>query len=182
MQLCLLSVAYVFPYHNPTTTLGRSVHNVDISKPLAYTTTYMMSAICPVQLKLGFIREEHTSSVCQWPSKVSICPLKSVTTPNCSQDKTLVMTSMHMSFPENVSDNLCRNYLVVQTHSFISYPGGWSRTIPQVKKPDVEVLGWRGYTRSVVVRLVGHTAKFSKMMLEAACGREINIQFSDTMS
>jgi hypothetical protein len=33
--------------------------------------------------------------------------------------------------------------------------GGWSQTIPQVKKPDVEVLGWCGYKWSVVVRLVG---------------------------
>jgi hypothetical protein len=36
MQLCLLSVAYAFPYHNPTTT-GHSVHNIDFSKPLAHT-------------------------------------------------------------------------------------------------------------------------------------------------
>ena len=28
--------------------------------------------------------------------------------------------------------------------SFISCPGGWSQTIPQVKKPDVEILGWCG--------------------------------------
>jgi hypothetical protein len=41
--------------------------------------------ICPIQLKPGFIRKEHTSPACQQPSKVSICPLKSVTTPNCSQ-------------------------------------------------------------------------------------------------
>jgi hypothetical protein len=49
--------------------------------------------------------------------------------------------------------------------SFISSPGGWSQTNPQVKKSDVEVLGWRGYTWSAVVRLVGHTAKFFKMTL-----------------
>jgi hypothetical protein len=35
--------------------------------------------------------------------------------------------------------------------------------IPQVKKPDVEVLGWHGHTCSAVVRLVGITVKFSKM-------------------
>jgi hypothetical protein len=60
MQLCLLSVAYAFPYHNPTITMRHSVHNVDISKPLAH-----MPTICPVQLKLGFIHEEHTSPACQ---------------------------------------------------------------------------------------------------------------------
>ena len=68
---------------------------------------------------------------------------------------------MQMSFPETFSDSLCRNSPVVQTHSFISCLGGWSQTILQVKKPDVEVLSWRGYTWSAVVRPGGHTAKFS---------------------
>ena len=35
MQLCLLSVAYACPYHNPT--MGHSVHNVVIRKPLTHT-------------------------------------------------------------------------------------------------------------------------------------------------
>jgi hypothetical protein len=56
------------------------------------------------------------------------------------------------SFPEMFFDSLCRHSLVVQTHSFISCPGGWSQMIPQVKKTNVEVLGWSGYTWSAVVR------------------------------
>jgi hypothetical protein len=30
IQLCLLSVAYAYPFHNPTATMGHSVHNVDV--------------------------------------------------------------------------------------------------------------------------------------------------------
>jgi hypothetical protein len=45
MQLCLLSVAYAYPYHNPTATMRHSVHNIDISKTLAHTTpNYLPSA------------------------------------------------------------------------------------------------------------------------------------------
>jgi hypothetical protein len=46
----------------------------------------------------------------------------------------------------------------------------------------VGILGWRRYMWSVVVRPVGCTAKFSKTMLEAASGRELNIQLSGNSS
>ncbi len=48
-------------------------------------------------------------------SNVNLCPLKSDTMTNCSQVETpMRTTSMQMSFPETVSDSLCRNSLVVQ--------------------------------------------------------------------
>jgi hypothetical protein len=46
----------------------------------------------------------------------------------------------------------------------------------------MEVLGWRGYTWSAVVKLIGRTAKFSKTMLEEAYGWEMNIQLSGNSS
>ncbi len=90
---------------------------------------------------------KRTPPKCQTPSNVSICPLKSVTTMNCSQVETPMRTmSMQMSFPEMVSDSLCRNSLVMQTDCCSSCLGGWSQTILEVKMLDVEVLGWCGYT------------------------------------
>ncbi len=175
IHLCSLSITYACPYHNPTATMGHSIHNVDISKPLTHTT---LSAICPGQKKPGFIREENTSPKWQMPSNVRSCPLKSVTMTNCSQVETpMRTTSMQMSFPETVSDSLCRNYLVMQTDCCSSCPGDWSQTILEVKMLDVEVLGWCGYT---VVRQVGCTA--SETPLETAYGREMNIQFTGNSS
>ena len=160
MQLCSLSVAYACPYHNHPSTVGHSVRTL-------FTTPNTLASICLVQLKPGFIHEENSSPACQWPSKVSICPLKSGTMLNCSQVKILVRTtSTQMRCPEMVSDSLCRNSFVVQTHRFINCPSGWCPTIPQLKKLDVEVLGCRGYTWSAVVRPVGRIAKFSKTELE----------------
>ncbi len=61
MHLCSLSITYACPYHKPTATIGHSIHNIDISKPLTHRTPYTLSAIYPVQWKPGFIHDENTS-------------------------------------------------------------------------------------------------------------------------
>ncbi len=145
------------PYHTPA-------HTITLPPPWATRSTTLTSAnrlptrrhTC--RLPSALYSENRDSSVkrkCQTPSNVSICPLKSVTTTNCSQVETpMRTTSMKMSFPETVSDCLCRNSLVMQTDCCSSCPGGWSQTILEVKMLDVEVLGWCGYTWSAVVRPV----------------------------
>ncbi|XP_054648420.1 uncharacterized protein LOC129190083 isoform X2 [Dunckerocampus dactyliophorus] len=71
-QTCSMGdVSDACPYHNPTATMGHSIHNTDIRKPLIHTTPHMLSAICPEQCKPGFIREENTSTTSQTPSNLS---------------------------------------------------------------------------------------------------------------
>ncbi len=39
-----MSITYACPYHNPTATMGHSIHKVDISKPLTHTDA--IHAVC----------------------------------------------------------------------------------------------------------------------------------------
>lgn len=37
MHLCLMSMTYTCPYHNPAATVGHYIHNIDNSKPFTHT-------------------------------------------------------------------------------------------------------------------------------------------------
>ncbi len=66
MHLCSLSITYTCPYHNPTATMGHSIHNVDISKPLTAHPHDAIHAVChlPCTVKTGIHPwREHLSKV-----------------------------------------------------------------------------------------------------------------------
>ncbi len=134
----------------------------------------------PSALYSDLTSQWNTSPKCQTPSNVSICPLKSVTTTNCSQVKTpMRTTSMQMSFPDMVSDSLCRHSLVMQTDCCSSCPGGWCQMILEVKMLDVDVLGWHGPVTHGL-RLWG---RLDVLPNDLKClWREINIQFTGNSS
>jgi hypothetical protein len=68
------------------------------------------------------------------------------------------MTSMQRSFPEALSERLCRNYFLYKP-TVSSAVRVVVSDYPQVKKPDVEGMACHGYTWPAVVRPVGCTAK-----------------------
>ncbi|KAK5925610.1 hypothetical protein CgunFtcFv8_018121 [Champsocephalus gunnari] len=49
MHLCSSSITYACPYHNPTTTMDHSIHNIAIRKPLTHMMPHTLPAICPEQ-------------------------------------------------------------------------------------------------------------------------------------
>ncbi len=60
---------------------------------------------------------------------------------------------MQMSFPETVSDSLCRNYLVFTNRLLQQLSGCLVSDDLGGEDAGLEVLGWCGYTWSAVVRL-----------------------------
>ena len=142
MQLCLLSVAYACPYHNPTAPWG-TLFTMLISancSPSQGHTRHLPSYSCNRDYSIKTRLLQHASSE-NLPTEVGYdAEMLSGLDPGEDNE--------HADELEAVSDSFCRNSLVVQTHIFISCPGGWSHTIPQVKKLDV--------------RPVGCTATFSK--------------------
>ena len=125
IKLCWLSEAHACPYHNSTTTM------------LIHTTLYMLSSICPVQMKPGIrLLRAHYSSVPvaiegeRLPTEVGYdAKLQSGQDPG--EDDDHADNCLRETY-----DSLCRNSLFVQTDNMICCPGGWSQMIPQVKKPD----------------------------------------------
>ena len=174
MQLCLLSIAYACPYNKPTTTtMGHAVHNVDISKPLAHMTPsarYSWNRDSSVKRALF----QHGNGHRMW-----------AVAPHRWANVEVGFNAELQSDPgedDKHEDEFPWDGFWQFMHSFISCPGSWSHTIRRVKKSDVEVLDWLGYTWSSVVMPVGRTDKFSKTTLEVAYCREINIQFSGNSS
>ncbi len=151
MHLCSLSITYACPYHNPTATMGHSIHNVDIRKPLTHTTPYTLSAIYPVQWKPGFILKRtplqsarrhrmwafaHSRRL-RWRTAVRLRPQWGRRACRWASLRWFLTVCAEILW-------LCKPIVA-----------GWSQTILEVKMLDVEVLGWCGYTWSAVVRPVG---------------------------
>ncbi len=176
MHLCSLSITYACPYHNPTATMGHSIHNIDISKPLPYTTPYSLFTFCPVQGKPGLIHEENTSPKCQTPSNVSICHSSWL------RWRTAVRPRPRWA---------CR---WASLRRFLTVCAEILWLCKPIVAAAVRVAGlgrswrwrcwmWRSWAGVVTCGLVcGCKTKFSETPLETAYGREMNIQFMGNSS
>ncbi len=140
MHLCSLSIKYASPYHNPTATMGHSIHNVDISKPLTHTTPYthcLPSALYSIN---------RDSSVKRTPLQSARRHRMWAFCHSSQLRRRTAVRSRHRWGRRASRWTSLRNSLVLQTYCCSSCPGGWSQTILEVKMLDVEVLGWCGYT------------------------------------
>ncbi len=139
----LLSITYACPYHNPTTTMGHSIHNVDIIKPL---TTRRHTRCLPSAL----YSENRDSSVKR-------TPLQSARPPSMwefAHSSRLQRRTAVRSRPR-WGRRACRWAsweIIFLCKPIVAAAGVWSQTILEVKMLDVEVVGWCGYTWSAIVR------------------------------
>ncbi|XP_073699787.1 beta-1,3-galactosyltransferase 1-like [Garra rufa] len=81
MHLCSLSITYTCPYHNPTTTMGHSIHKVDISKPTQRHTRCLPSALYSENQDSSMKRTPLQSGRCHRMCSLAqirdlICPIK----------------------------------------------------------------------------------------------------------
>ena len=163
------------PYHNPAT-MRHSVHNIDISKPLAHTTPYTLSGFCRYS----------------WNRASSV---KSTLLQDASGHQRWAFA--HWSRLQHQTAVKSRSWWGWMARRRASLR--WFLTvcaeILRFCKPTVSSVSsssgeearsegpWLVWLHVVcVVRTVVHTAKYSKTTLETAYGRDINIQFSGNSS
>lgn len=80
----------------------------------------------------------------------------------CSEIRTPARTTgTQMSFSNTASNSLCTNSLVAQRLCQLS--GCRVSDSIQVKKQDINILGWHDYTLPAAERLVEYSATFSEM-------------------
>ncbi len=151
IHLCSLSITYASPYHNPTATMGHSIHNVTSANrsPTRGHTRCLPSALYSENQDSSVKRTPlqsarhhrmwafaHSSRLRRWTA-VRLRPGR--------------RACKWASLRRFLTVCAVRNSLVMQTDCCSSCPGGWSQAILEVKMLDVEVLGWCGYTWSAVV-------------------------------
>ncbi len=168
--------------HNPTATMGHSIHKVDIRKPLTHTTPYTLSVICPVQWNSSVKRTPLQSARCHWMWAFA----------HSSRLRRRTAVRSRPDEDDEHADELPWDGLWQFVQKFFDYAnrllqqlsgGGWSQMVLEVKMLYMEVLGWCGYNMwCAVVRPVECTAKLSEMILETTYGREMNIQFMGNSS
>lgn len=151
MYLCLWLMAYVCLYCNPSAIIGHCVYNVDISKRLTHIMPNTRSALwysVNWDLSVRRTRVWRTSTVQHQhlPTKV------------CYNHKTAVKSRPHWGWCTHRWASL-RWFVTAFAEIFgsnldsccISCPDCWSQTILQVKKQNMELIGWHSYMWSAIL-------------------------------
>ncbi len=133
MHLCSLSITYASPYHNPTATMGHSIHNVTSANrsPTRGHTRFLPSAL---------YSENRDSSVKRTPLQSARCHrMWAFAHSSRLRRRTAVRlrpgrrACKWASLRRFLTVCAVRNSLVMQTDCCSSCPGGWSQTILEVK-------------------------------------------------